>query len=614
MNNIRSPRGRWCILSPCYPWTISTEYKKYPSLLNFLYDDGSSQPTKLLLETKPISQDRIVIGIKYLLKHWPRYKNYLFESPENIKFVNPTNPIFEKDFNDLLKEARIAIKKYKIKGKEVIDKQSKLEMMGAKIVGDEATFDYNAKDHVDKAVYGIETPESLMKLNIIGKMISSYIYLFDKIPEFLISTEENPSIFYAAIKTQPEQIAKILCAVEINRAKQIDMLSLKGLLARLNEHVGYLWPYIVFPTELHSSIKKSDGLIELENKIKYHIDYNTPFKNHIQVCLEMLNYSFSPKDSELLRGEIRSDGTDSEDESGTSFVETLEISIPLDEDGERNGTIDDIPEDFIDKWVIDSTAFLDPVNSKVEPIQPVEPAATVQPVSPPQVPITLVSPPQVPITPVQPVSPPPVPITPVQPVVPIQPVAPIQPPIAPVIPVQPVVTPPVTQPSQVQEVLSWEKRFSKITQTGHVVEGTNPLSPFGKNPVFWKSEKYENMLSVLYNEAIKSVIGTSEQTFKNSATKAKSMLQAYNKSENVIIWFKDKGIEILKELVNSPVYKQRKEQMSMANVGQITFLFSRMKKTDLLLEPWVGVIKVENGIPFHNMAIGGWNCAWQVQN
>lgn len=382
MNNIRTTRGRWCVLSPCYPWPISTEYKKYPSLLNFLYDDGTSQPSKLLLETKPISQDRIVTGIKYLLKHWPRYKNYLFESPENIKFVNPANPIFENDFNQLLKEARIAIKKYKIKGKEVIDKQSKFEMLGAKIVGDEAIFDYNAKEHVNRTVYGIESPETMAKLNIIGKMISSYIYLFDKIPDFLISTEENPSIYYAAIKTQSEQIAKILCAVEINKIKPIELYELRDLLSKLNENIGYLWPYIVFPNELHSNIKKSDGIVELENKIKYHIEYNTPFKNHIQVCLEILNYSFSPKDSELLQKEIRSDGTDSEDESGTSVIETLEISIPLGEDGERVGVVDDIPEDdFIDKWVIDNHIVEEPIKSE-SVIQPLSIVQDVQPVIP----------------------------------------------------------------------------------------------------------------------------------------------------------------------------------------------------------------------------------------
>ena len=127
------------------------------------------------------------------------------------------------------------------------------------------------------------------------------------------------------IKTQSEQIAKILCAVDIQKIKPID--NLKKLLFLLNENIGYLWPYIIFPTEIHSSIKKSDGINEMENKIKYHIEYNTPFKNHIQVCLEMLNYSFSPNEIDILQKEIKSDGTDSEENS--TSVETLEIILPI---------------------------------------------------------------------------------------------------------------------------------------------------------------------------------------------------------------------------------------------------------------------------------------------
>lgn len=607
--NIRTLRGKWCVLSPCFPWSISTEYQTYPSLINYLFNDHQIESTKLLLETGPVDREKIIFGIKYLLKKWPRYKNYLFESPENLTFVNPTNPVFEREFNSLLKEAKSAIKKYRIKGREVLEKQSKLEMLGAKIVGNEAIFDYDAREQVHKTVYGIESPEAISKLNIIGKMISSYIYLFDKIPEFLISTDENPSIFYAMVKTQTEQIAKILCAVDVQKLKPVD--NLKKVLILLNENIGYLWPYIIFPVEIHSSIKKSDGISEMENKIKYHIEYNTPFKNHIQVCLETLYYSFSPKEIDILQKEIRSDGTDSEENS--TSVETLEILIPHDEDGERNYKMDDISDELIDKWIIDRKATPEIVQE--DPIEPPQEAPIEPPQTAPQTVSQVVPTPQV--VPSTQVVPAPVQTAPQVVPAPVQTapqVVPAQVQTAPqVVPVQVQTAPPIIQ-IQPAEIIPWEKRFSKITQSGHVVESTNPLSPFGKNPIFWKGEKYENMLSVLYNEAIKSIISPTEQTFKGSATKAKSLLQAYNKSEHVIIWFKDKGIEILKEMVTSAAYKQRKEQMSIGNDNQITFLFSRMKKTDLLLEPWVGVIKVENGVPFHSMFIGGWNCAWQVQS
>ena len=81
-----------------------------------------------------------------------------------------------------------------------------------------------------------------------------------------------------------------------------------------------------------------------------------------------------------------------------------------------------------------------------------------------------------------------------------------------------------------------------------------------------------------------------------------------------MIWFKDIGIDILSELVNAPLYKQKKQQMSLDNVGQLTYLFSRRKQLDVILEPFIGAIKVEaGGVPFFTLMISGWNAAYQVQ-
>lgn len=619
MTQIRTCRGRWSPLAPCFPWPIETEYKKYPSLLNFVLDDSLTSPTKLLLIKKHIDKAKIIVAVKYLLKTYPRYKNYLYEAPD-FQFVNPTSPSFTKDYNDVIQDAKNSIKKFRIKGKEVLERKNKFEMIGAQIVGDEAVFQYDAREQIQKSVYGIDSEQKLTALNIIGKMISNYIYLFDKIPDFLISQDdENPSLYYMLVKTQPEQIAKILCSVPIDKLKPVT--NLYDLLIRLNDKIGSLWPYIVFPSELHPGIKKTDGIKELQNKINYHFEYLTPFKNHIQVCLDMLNYCFSPHEADLLQKEIYEDRTDSGDESVS--IETLEIDLDND---------DTNPNEFVDKWVINGkedelsslsemaeeepvvagvTGVLEPV---VEPVMEIPPVLI--PIVPQPIPQPIIQQPlPQPIIQQTPV-PQPIPIP--QPIVQQTPVPQPSPqPLptpqlivqqAPPIPPQ-LVAPPIPAPPPIP----WEKRFSKLTQIGHVIEPTNPLSPFGKNQIIWKGEKYENMCSVLYNEAIVDILG-SETLFKNSATKAKNHLQAYNKSEHVVIWFKDKGVDILKEMVTSPLYKQRKEQMSMTN-QQLCFLYSRRKIENPLLEPWIGVIKLENGgIPYLKMYVGGWNVCWQLQN
>ena len=600
---IRTPRGRWGVLSPCFPWPIETEYKNYPSLINFLYDDTITPASKLLLKTEKVSSEKIIFGIKYMLNNWPQYKMYLLESPE-LKFANPNNVEFANMFNKYLTDAKSSIKKFKIKGKEVLEKKHKMEMLGAVIIGDEAIFDYDAKEQINKVVYNIDSKEEMDRLNIVGKMISQYIYLFDKIPDFLISLDENRSIYYAMVKNHTDQIAKILCTVNVKEFEEIKDYT--EVTDKINDHIGYLWPYIVMPSELHPGMKKDSDISKM---IKYHVDYNTAFKKEIIVRLQMLNFAFTPRQVEILQNEIKVDGTESEE---TDDVETLEFESQIEES----------EDEFADKWAIEGASESESESSKsskssemenipdpiaIEIQDPVEGVTGVQWVQPdgaqivqPQV-AQVVQPQVNGVQVAQNMQPQPQ-------VVQIQPGQIVQP--------QPqFVQPQVMQLVQPQYIapVPWEKRFSKITHIGHVIEPTNPLSPFGKNQVVWKGEKYENMLSVLYNEAILAVIGPGS-TFKNSSTKARSYIDACNnKREAILIWFKDRGIEILKELVSTDLYKQRKIQMGLQGVSQLTYLYSRRKLDVVLLEPWIGVIKVDNGIPFSGINVGGWNALWTVQ-
>ena len=66
MKTIRTIRGKWAVLSPCFPWPVSTEYKKYSTLINFLYDDTITSPTKLLTKNIKINNYNKVI---YILIH-----------------------------------------------------------------------------------------------------------------------------------------------------------------------------------------------------------------------------------------------------------------------------------------------------------------------------------------------------------------------------------------------------------------------------------------------------------------------------------------------------------------------------------------------------------------
>jgi len=585
---IRSDRGRWGVLSPCYPWVINTEYKKYNSLLNYYNDNTDTRPTKFLTKRLHVDKSKIVNGLKILLKDYPQFKSYLHSCPKNLQYVNPLHPEFAKMYTTVLFEAKEAINKFKIKGQEVLDKKNKFELLGAKIIGDQAVFDYDARQDVNNIVYGISDEEHLTRLQYVGNMISSYIYLFDKIPEFLISMNENPNIFYIMRKYHTDQISKILCTVNVLEWKELNPENISSLIFKINERIGNLWPFIVFPKALHPGIKKEYKMPELIQMVKYHIDSEFMFKKEIICRLQMLDYAFRPSHKESLKIDLsKADGTESSDDDSIS-IETLEYEN--EEDLEFKST-----DSFVDKWVIwgeeneQDSNNEPPIPSFESLFEPVPPQPSVPP--PPAQPPTL-----------PPAQPPTLP--------------PTQPPTLP--PAQPSTLPlsqpptlPLAQPLP-QQKLQWDLRFKPITQTGHIIEPHNPLSPFGKNSVFWKGVKYENILAAIYNQCMLELLPDGVQ-HRNSANKARNHILAYNKKEECIIWFKDKGIEMLKEFMTTEAYKTKKTQMSMDNLGQLTYLYSRRKQPDVLLEPWIGAIKVDAGIPYLTLMIGGWNCAYQVQ-
>ena len=631
---IRTHRGRWGVLSPCYLWEVETEYKKYPSLMNFLADDTSSRPTKLLNIHIKVDKAKIVNGLKYLLREYPRYKNYLHSSPKGLEFVNPFQPEFAKLFTETLLEARDAIQKFRIKGQEVLDKRSKFEMLGATIIGDQAVFDYNAERDVNNIIYGINDDECIDRLDSVGKMIESYIHLFDKMPDFMLTRDQNPNIFYMMRKYHTEQIAKILCTVDVTGWVPLDFTTISSLVFKINDKVGSLWPFIIFPKSLHSGIKKGDGTKELLQMLKYQIDYETVFKKDITYRLQMLESCMRPSQKDALDVELtKVDGTESNDDYSES-VEVLEIENSED-------LVFESDDGFVDKWVMwDEDSYEEPekVPDFTELFKPTDaPAPTFSYMSnvAPHVP----NPSEVKVSWAQPVvqgqtGPQAAGSAPTgwgQPTgappsgwgqKPMQPTGAVptgwgqqgQPPAQQQQGQQPPAQQPVQQPVQqpARPKIPWDQRFKKLAQTGHVIEPHNPLSPFGKNQVFWEGVKYENMLAAIYNKCMQEILPDGVQ-FKTSANKCRNHILAYNKKEECVIWFKDKGIEMLKQLMTTPQYITKKTQMSMNNLGQLTYIYSRRKQQDVLLEPWIGVIKVDSGLPYLTLMIGGWNAAYQVQ-
>ena len=573
---LKNDWGRWATLSPAYPWEIKTEFKTYPSLLNFLYDDSSTHRRALFNKSQNLfPQEKLFTGIKILLLN-PIFKQHLIEIDNNFCFKGFS---FDKLYTKVLKKAKEAVSKYVIKGKEVLQKKHQLEMLGAEIVDDVAVFDYNAEQEVQKTIYN--TQEDQLKIyTAVGNMISQYYKLYKKLPDFLFTSEINPNIYYPMLKLFPENIAKTLCKVNVEIEPITDLI---GLLKQLvTEHDDELWPYFVYPNQLHSGIKTDTNHIKM---INYHFDYKTLFSNELKYRLQVIQRAYKPSLKQIVDDQIKKaykiDGTDSNDNEFTipymSFVEDIEQEDSL----------------FADKWSMwvdkdkeiqpKETGFLDTFfsgNSSVtiEPVTVEEKTIESEPVE------SLTGP--------------------AEPV-----------PVVETIPVEPLV--PVNTIDLVSVPLSSPKiSFEKIQMIGKMMGNTNPLSPFGDHPVFYPVEatnhkpvKYKNMLTAIYNECMKDVLPFYE---KMSEKKARDTIIECGAQTKCVDWFKVKGVEMLKKFMNTEKYRNFAKAINGDEKVYCTFLYSDRKVKNLLLESWIGVVKSDVGIPYRNLKVVGYNVAGKM--
>ena len=207
---IRSPRGRWAPLSPAYRWSIKDRLKVYPSLLNYLADDCLKNPLDILSEKLIVENSRVISGLKLLMQQNTQFKNYLYSCPE-IRYVNKYHPELEIFYTSNLKSAKDAISKYRIKGSEVLINSENLKMLGAKIEGDTAVFDYDAQEDVEKIVYKMDVKTQKDDVRYIANMIDIYIYMNGKNPEWIDSLEIiNPNLFYIFKKEQKRGLSSPL--------------------------------------------------------------------------------------------------------------------------------------------------------------------------------------------------------------------------------------------------------------------------------------------------------------------------------------------------------------------------------------------------------------------
>lgn len=292
---IRTPRSRWGILSPAFPWHIKEGLKEYPSLLNYLFDDTISNPLTLLCKSdENISDENVIKGLKLLILQNPDFKKYLIASP-NIKYLNRYHNSFELVYTIQLKNAKDALQKYRIKGEEVLYKREEFEMLGATINGEEAVFEYDAKADVEKSIYGSETD-----LSYICNFFETYIYINKKSPDFCKELDVvNPAVYYKYNKKYGERVSKLLTKIDVSKFRKFSEIDINHVIDKSVELFGDDLIYYIFPKSLHHSL--NSDIIKIYN---YHLKNSTVHLPEIQNRFRLLDYIQAPRDIEIIRQKI----------------------------------------------------------------------------------------------------------------------------------------------------------------------------------------------------------------------------------------------------------------------------------------------------------------------
>lgn len=244
--NIRTARGRWGVLSPTYPWTITDKLHIFPSLINYIFDDPVTKPVDLLLKSDDFDPERVISGIKLLLTN-KIYKMYLHKSPE-LQWVNRYQPFLEESFNENLQAAKSAISKTIIRGIEVTDKKEDLEMMGLEVVDDQVVVNTTNFKDVQTIIYGQDD----IRYGFVGNFLVSFLQHNEKVPTYFKDLEIiNPGIYTLYHKQFPDKILKCLTKIDFNNFRKFsEILEFKP-----DPHLfSYIFPSILPEGDVKTTI------------------------------------------------------------------------------------------------------------------------------------------------------------------------------------------------------------------------------------------------------------------------------------------------------------------------------------------------------------------------
>lgn len=262
--NVRTPRGQWGVLSPAYPWTVKDKVKTYPSLLNYIFDDVTSNPL-VLLQRDDVVESRVVDGLKMILTN-PAFKQYLKTSPD-VVFVNKTQPNLENLYNLHLQNAKHALNRVIIRGSEVADKKEDLEMLGLHVEDDRVVFETQNAHDVKTVIYGRDDARYVF----VGNFLQEFLERNEKLPVYFKDLDViNPGIYNLYEKRYSEKILKAMTKINLsNLRKFTDITAYKA--------DPNLFFYL-FPKVLHGH-----RVDDVQRTIDFHVQKNTSYKDEI-IC------------------------------------------------------------------------------------------------------------------------------------------------------------------------------------------------------------------------------------------------------------------------------------------------------------------------------------------
>lgn len=594
MSIIRNKRGKWCVLSPVYPWKIQDRLKTYDSLLNYVLDDSMTSPHKLSSK-RILSYDkkRLIYGMKMLLFQNDQMKNYLHIAPSNLIYENSNHPQLEREYVSVLMNAKNAINKFRIYGEEVIEKRHELELLGAHIENDEAVFDYDASKDLEK-IFSIGDTTNL---KYIATMLEIYLIMNDnQTPQFFDNMKIiNPNIFHSMKRKYGEKIARELTKVNMNDFVEIENLEL--LLEKIIDMYSYNAGYYIFPQPLHGNIHSNSGIYEYKRIIQYHLENETTHSKYITIILQFFQSITKTTNVDRMKMNIRKEFEDIKD--NFRYIENNESDEIF-----QISTEKELKDMFYDTLIDDDYVFEKPIEKEImKEIEIVEnndvpienkdsdvlkQFETNEPVLEVEEPVLETNekddPNYIPETTIE--------------------------------------NPLENTNENVNNTLDFDNKYPLIDEihgTYTLVEKTNIISPFRESLVIWEDVKYpKGILSVIYNECLKYFTKI-DKVYRSTCTSLRNKLyESVVDEKELHDWWKTHGIDLLKRIINSQEYTNKLYGSPMVDKKPFLFSCGTRPITNPLFEPYLGIMKWRKGddkegtFVYKKTRYYGYNCTGKI--